>query len=583
VTMTSENEGTIGVYLCSESGEIGNWIDLESVAEFMRQFNDVIEVGVHNELSSKEGLDYLVNRYFEKKFDRVLIGGAVPAIQGMVIRHALELAGMNKYLFEMVNLREQCAWVTPDKEDATVKAKSLMIAGLERVRRLESLEDITVPLRDSALVIGGGVAGMAAAIQVANAGHKVYLVERDGELGGRAYRLGTTFPTHNCGICCMQYCKECIFTPKIEDVLRNPDIELLLNAEVEEVTGGFGSRHVRVKQNGMMKEFDVGIIIVATGSKTFEPTRMPAYGYGTHKDILTTMEFVELMRQAERTGIRRPSDGSAPKVVNIVLCVGSRDSAMGNLHCSLVCCTYAIGTAKEIKRMHPDTEVYVHYIDLRGPYRGFEEFCNEAREMGIKFVRGKVAEIVRENGQLIVRAEDTDVGAILSIKSDLVILAVGQEPSEETEKLSRMLHIQTDVDKFMKDVNPMLPAEIRRGIYIAGCAQGPKGIRYSVDDAKSVASEVIDLLEAGMVSTDRTTAVVNEERCRGCGRCVEACVFHAIEIVDKNGVQVAKVDENLCEGCGVCAATCCNKSIDVSNFRSGQILPSIRSLIQEVE
>jgi heterodisulfide reductase subunit A len=146
-----------------------------------------------------------------------------------------------------------------------------------------------------------------------------------------------------------------------------------------------------------------------------------------------------------------------------------------------------------------------------------------------------------------------------------------------------MLHIQTDVDKFMKDVNPMLPAEIRRGIYIAGCAQGPKGIRYSVDDAKSVASEVIDLLEAGMVSTDRTTAVVNEERCRGCGRCVEACVFHAIEIVDKNGVQVAKVDENLCEGCGVCAATCCNKSIDVSNFRSGQILPSIRSLIQEVE
>lgn len=583
MTLNPEKGKTIGVYLCSEDGEISNGIDLESLAEYLRQFDDVIDVGIHHELASREGVDYLIGKYLDKKFDRVLIGGAVPAIQRIVIQRALSLAGMNKYLFEMINLREQCAWVTPDKDEATIKAKSLMRAGVERIRRLVPLDDITVPIRDRVLVIGGGVAGMAAALQVANAGYKVFLVEKEKELGGRAYRLETTFPTHNCGICCMAYCKECIFTPKIDDVQDNPNIELLLNAEVDDITGGFGDRHIKVTQNEEEKEFDVGIIIVTTGSKTFDPGRIPAYNYDRNKDVITTMEFVGLMKNAERFGIRRPSDGKTPKVVDIVLCVGSRDPSHGNLHCSLVCCTYAIGTAKEIKRIQPDTEVYVHYIDLRGPYRGFEEFYNEAREMGVRFVRGRVAEIIDDNGQLVVRAEDIDAGFLLNIKSDLVILAVGQEPSLGSDKLSKMLHVQTDVDEFMKDVNPMLPANIRRGVYIAGCAKGPKGIRYSIDDAMSVATEAIEILKTGYVTMDRTTALVNEDRCRGCGRCAEVCVFKAIQIVEKNGRKIAEVNELLCEGCGVCCATCCNRSIEVTNYQSSQMVPSIRSLILEVE
>ena len=581
--MNPEKGKGIGVFLCSEGGEISRRIDLESLVKFINRYEDVVDVGIHHELSSREGLEYLIGRYLVKKFDRILIGGAVPAIQGVFIQRGLTLVGMNKYLFEMVNLREQCAWVTPDKEEATRKAKSIMLAGLERVRRLEPLEDITVPVKNSVLVIGGGVAGMAAAFQVASAGYKVYLVERTQQLGGRAYQLGTTFPTHNCGICCMAYCKECIFTPKIDEIRGNPNIELLLNAEIDQITGCFGNRHIRVSQNGNNKEFDVGIIIIATGSKTFDPAKILEYNYDTNKDVVTTMEFIELMKNADKTGIKRPSDGKVPQTVNIVLCVGSRDPARGNLNCSLVCCTYAIGTAKEIKEMHPNTEVYIHYVDLRGPYRGFEAFYDEARGMGIQFVRGRVAEILNEDGQLFVRAEDTDTGFILNIKSDLVILAVGQEPSVGSERLSRMLHIQTDTDKFFKDVNPMLPADIRRGIYVVGCAQGPRGIRYSIDDAKNTAAVVIDILKTGHVTMDRNTAFVNEERCRGCGRCVEACIFKAIEIVEKDGKKVAKVDELICRGCGVCAVTCCNKSVEVTNYGSNQIMPSVRSLILEME
>jgi heterodisulfide reductase subunit A len=581
--MEENKRSKIGIYLCRENGEISDRIDLEEVAAFLRRFEDVIDVDIFDELSSKEGIDFLINKYLSKKFDRILIGGAIPNIQGETIRNALASAGMNKYLFEMVNLREQCAWVHPDKGEATKKAKSLMLGGLERVRRLKPLEDITIPIKDSVLVIGGGVAGMAAALEIAKAGYKVYLVEREKELGGRAYKLATTFPTHNCGICCMQYCKECIFTPKIEDIERNPFIEVMLNTEVKEITGGFGNRHVKVVQNGNEKEFDVGAIVVATGSKTFDPYRIPSYSYGMSKDIMTSMEFIDIMRHADITGVRRPSDGKIPKVINFVLCVGSRDKSKGNLHCSLVCCTYTIGIAKEVKKLHPETEVYMHYIDLRGPYRGFEEFYMDAREIGVRFIRGKVAEIIPENGKLIIRAEDTDAGIILNIESDLVVLAVGQEPSEGADRIAKMLHIQTDIDNFMKDVNPMLPAHIRRGVYIAGCAQGPKGIRYSIDDAKSVAQEIIALLDAGKINIERITAKVNEDRCRGCGRCAEACVFKAISLVPKDGRRVAVVDEYLCEGCGACAAACCNKAMTISHYEREQIESIICSLVQEVE
>lgn len=580
--MERKNQAKIGAYLCREKGEISDRIDLEEVAAFLKQFDDVIDVGIFDELASKEGIDYLISRYLEKKFDRILIGGAIPNIQGETIRNALATAGMNRYLFEMVNLREQCAWVHPNKHEATKKAKSLMLGGLERVRRLRPLEDIIIPIKDAVLVIGGGVAGMAAALEIAKAGHQVYLVEREKELGGRAFKLATTFPTHNCGICCMQYCKECIFTPKIEDVERNPFIEIMLNTQIVEITGGFGNRHVKLLQNGRERELDVGVIVVATGSKTFDPVRIPSYSYGKSKDILTSMEFIDIMKQADITGLKRPSDGTIPKVVNFVLCVGSRDAAKGNPHCSLVCCTYTIGIAKEVKKLHPGTDVYIHYIDIRGPYRGFEEFCAEAGEMGIRFVRGKVAEIVPENDKLIVRAEDTDTGALLNIESDLVVLAVGQEPSEGTEKLSKMLHIQTDVDKFMKDVNPMMPPQIRRGIYIAGCAQGPKGIRYSIDDAKTIAQEIVELLNSGKINVERITAQVNEERCRGCGRCAEVCVFKAISLVPKEGKKVAVVDEFLCEGCGACAAACCNKAMSVNYYEHDSIESIICALVQEV-
>ena len=586
----SDDEPKVGkkvaAYLCGCRGAVSDNIDLESIAKVLAEDPNVATVAVHEALCSKEGQRFLKEERASKDFERVAVAACSPNIQGLIISRSLEDEGLNRYLFEQVNIREQCAWSHPNKEEATEKARRLILGAIARAQELEPLEDIEVPILPSALVIGGGVTGMQAALDIAANGFKAYLVERSGELGGRAYKLSMTFPTHNCGICCMQYCKECVFTPKIEDVLQNENIEIMLESEVEDITGGFGKRHVKARTPEGEKEFDVGTIIVATGSKTFDPSRIPELRY-EKDDVITTVELEQLIvdQREEGGGLKRPSDGKIPKTINFIQCVGSRDKVKGNLHCSLVCCTYAIGQAREIKRILPDADVYIHYIDLRGPYRGFEEFYDQAKEEGINFVRGRVSEVIYDKGQLHVRAMDTDSDTLLNIESDLVVLAVGQEPADGSDKISKMLHIQTDIDKFMKDINPMFPSEFRRGVYVAGTAQGPKGIRYSIEDAKAAAASAIDLMEKGKVRFPRIVAFVDEERCRGCGRCRDTCEYGAITLEEdaERGVKVSRVDEIVCEGCGACATVCCNKAITINTFKREQVEAQIRAMLQEAE
>jgi len=576
----------VAAYLCGCRGAVSKHIDLESIAKELASDPAIVTVAVHDALCSRDGQKFLKEERASKDFDRVAVAACSPNIQGLIISRSLEEEGMNRYLFEQVNIREQCAWSHTDRGQATEKAGRLIRGAIARAMELEPLEDIEVPILPSALVIGGGVTGMQAALDIASEGYKVHLVERSDELGGRAYKLSMTFPTHNCGICCMQYCKECVFTPKIEDVHQNENIEVLLSSEIDEITGGFGKRHVKVKTPDGMKEFDVGTIIVATGTKIFDPSRIPELRY-ENKDVITTVELEQLIveQRDKGGGLKRPSDGKVPKTINFIQCVGSRDKVKGNLHCSLVCCTYAIGQAREIKKVLPEANIYIHYIDLRGPYRGFEEFYDQAKEEGINFVRGRVSEVVEDQGKLFIRALDTDSGDLLNIPSDLVVLAVGQEPADGSEAISKMLHIQTDIDRFMKDINPMFPSEFRRGVYVAGTAQGPKGIRYSIEDAKAAAASAIDLMQKGKVLFPRIVAFVDEERCRGCGRCRDACEYEAITLVEdkEKGITVSKVDEIICEGCGACAAVCCNKAITINTFKREQVEAQIRALLQEAE
>jgi heterodisulfide reductase subunit A len=572
----------VGVFVCGCRGEISDKIDMNEILDFINNEPHVSTVNTHEAICSSEGQEFLLEVCKRGDFNHVLVAACTPKIYETIIRKAVEDAGINKYLYEQANIREQCAWILDDKDEATKKAKVIIASSIARAVNLEPLEDIDVEIVPEALVIGGGVAGLQAASDIANAGFKTYLVEKTEKLGGRTYELSMTFPTHNCGICCIQSCKTCVLTPKLEDVTRNPNLEILFSTEVADIKGAIGNRVVTIKTPEGERELQVGVIIIATGSKIFDPSRISEYNY-EDDDVITSIELERMIIEQRKGGgvLQRPSDGKTPKTVNIIQCVGSRDEVKGNPHCSLVCCTYAIGQAMEIKKRYPGTEIYIHFIDLRGPYRGFEEFYDEAKKMGIKFVRGRVAEVKRVGEKLVLKGTDIDLGNPIEIESDLVILSVGQEARETSTKLAEMLHLATDVDGFIKYFNPMLTPEERRGIFLAGCVQGPKGIRYSIEDARLAANNAITLLQKQKTKIEGKIATVNEKKCVGCGKCEEGCEFDAAKLKKMDdGELISSVDPLKCHGCGACSAGCCNKAITIKHYKREQIIPLIEAAIR---
>ncbi|UCE37306.1 MAG: CoB--CoM heterodisulfide reductase iron-sulfur subunit A family protein [Thermoplasmata archaeon] len=348
----------------------------------------------------------------------------------------------------------------------------------------------------SALVIGGGVAGMQASLDLANYGIQTFLVERQEELGGRAYKLSRTYRTHECKSdgCCMDYCRECIFTPKFGELFQNENIEIMLGTEVDDISGEPGNFQITLNTGGETRNLNVNAIIMATGSTTFDADKIKEYGHDRYDDVITFLELEKMIvsQRGEAESFARPSDGKIPETVNFLLCVGSRDSNKGNQHCSIVCCTYAIGQAKDLKTKYPDMEVYIHYMDLRAAYRGFEEFYKEAQEIGVQFIRGRVASVQKDNWDLVVSTENIDSGELMEIKSDLVVLTVGQEPHRGSDKIAESLNLALQSNGFVFGNGT-------KGIAVAGCALGPRGIRYSVEDAKRAALEIADFLDGGEV------------------------------------------------------------------------------------
>jgi len=583
--LTSKEEKKIGLYICTCNNDLTDRLDYPELIKFAENLPGVTVVSHNDSLCSTQGQLFLADECRRNNFDAVVVAACTPKIYETTIGRGIEEGGLSKYQYEQANIREQCAWIHDDKKEATQKAKRIIAGAVARARFLEPLEDTEVDVIPAALIIGGGVAGMQAALDIANAGFQVYLVEKTEKLGGRAYELSMTFPTHNCGICCIQSCKNCVLTPKIEDLNQHDKIEVFYSSEVTEITGGLGNRHVKIQTPEGERELDVGTIIIATGSKIFDPSKLAEYATEL-KDVITTIELEKLIMEERNRGggLKRASDGKVPKTINFIQCVGSRDANRGNPHCSLVCCTYAIGQAMEIKKRDPDTEVYIHYMDLRGPYRGFEEFYEEAKAVGVNFVRGRVSEVFERDGTIVLRCEDVDAGTPLEIESDLVVLSVGQEARDETTALAKTLHLPIDIDGFIKYMNPMLTPEERRGIFIAGCAQGPRGIRYSIEDARLSASNAVKLLSKGKTHIGGGVAVVDENICVGCGKCAENCEFGAAKLIEKNGRKVSWVDPVLCQGDGKCSAGCCNKAISIRHFRRQQILPMIKAILEcEVE
>ncbi len=563
-----EHQYRIGVYICHCGTNIAATVDVVQVAEFAATLPGVVVSRDYMYMCSDPGQGLIQQDIEELGLNRVVVASCSPRMHEPTFRGAAQQKGLNPYLLEMANIREQCSWVHSDREEATEKAKWLVASVVAKAARLEPLEEREVGVTPAAVVVGGGVAGMVAALDVADAGFPVYLVEKSDHLGGRVAELNRTFPT-------LESVSE-LLEPLIERVQSHPDVTVLLDAQVTGVEGYVGNFEVTVGKGRGNEEtrLSVGSIVVATGYDVFDPRRKPELGYGQYPNVVTSLEMERRLAAGDLS-----VDGRSPKRVAFIQCVGSRDVQIGHPYCSRVCCMYTAKQSRLVKELLPAADVTVFYIDVRTFGKGAEEFYDEARALGVRYRRGNVSEIYRRGDRVVLVGEDTLLGQSFDFEADLVVLAVGMEPRSDADELSTMLKLPRSADGFFLEIHPKLrPVDTAvDGVFLAGCCQGPKDIPDAVAQAKAAASSALIPLLRGTVPVESATAVVEAELCAGCGMCVEVCPYGAPALDLLWGV--SRINAVLCKGCGACAVTCPSKAIRLQHFTAEQVLAQVDALV----
>ncbi len=596
----------VGVYVCHCGINIAATVDVEAVAAFAQTLPNVAVATEYTYMCSDPGQELIKSDIREHGLTHVVVAACSPRMHEPTFRGAVEEEGVNPYCFEMANIREQCSWVHQDRTWATEKAKQLVASAVAKAALLQPLEEREVDVTPAALVIGGGIAGIEAALDIANAGFRVYLVEKEPTLGGRVAQLNRTFPT-------LESCQE-LLGPRMQAVAEHPNIELLTSSEVVSLEGYIGNFQVTVQeargkgQDSSPLHFDVGSIVVAIGYDHFDACIKPELGYGQYPNILTAPQFERLFREqgskgAEEQGSRgalklkaqslklkggegedsitRPSDHLTirPRDVVFIQCVGSRDETVGNEYCSRVCCMYTAKQAHLVKEKLPQANVTVFYMDVRAFGKGFEEFYDQVRREGVRYRRGSVSEVYRRGDRVVVRAEDTLLGEPLEVEADLVVLATGLVPRRDSQGIAELLKLPRSPDGFFAEAHPKLrPVDtVNDGVYLAGCCQGPKDIPDTISQAKAAASSAMIPLSRGRVKVESVTGVVEVEMCAGCGICESLCTYGALTRDDRRGIMT--VNQVLCKGCGACAAVCPSGSMVLSHFTHDQIMAQIDAML----
>jgi len=577
-------------------------VDVEEAAEFAKGLPGVVVARDYTYMCSDPGQVLIQQDIEEYDLNGVVVASCSPRMHEPTFRAAGQQAGLNPYLVDMANIREQCSWVHKDIGQGTEKAKALIASQVAKVARLQPLEEREVGVTPGALVIGGGVAGMVAALDVAEAGFQVYLVEKEDHLGGRVAELNQTFPA-------MKPVPELI-GPMIERIQEHPNITLFLNSTVTSVDGYVGNFEVKVgrlvdretgrsvdretgkvvdRETGKLGDqstgsqstnlpisqpIEVGSIVVATGYDVFDPNRKPEYGYAEYPNVITSLEMEERLAEGDLT-----VEGRTPESIAFIKCVGSRDVLLGNPYCSRVCCMYTAKQSHLVREMLPDADVTVFYIDVRTFDKGAEEFYDETREMGVRYRRSNVSEIYRRGDRVVLVAEDTLLGQPIEFEADLVVLAVGMEPRGNVNEVAQLLKLPRSADGFFLEAHPKLrPVDTAMdGVFLAGCCQGPKNIPDTIAQAKAAASSALIPLVRGTVPVESETAVVNDELCAGCGMCVDVCPYDAPALDELWGV--SRINPVLCKACGACAVTCPSKAILLQHFTAEQVLAQVDALV----
>ena len=589
-----EEEPRVGVFICHCGVNIGGVVNVPSVVKYAQTLPNVAYAEDNIYTCSEAGLASIKQAIEKHRLDRVVVASCTPRTHEPLFRSACREAGLNHYLFEMANIREQCSWVhARQAEKATKKAKDIVRMAVARATWLNPQEEPELEIKDVALVIGGGIAGMTAALTLANQGFKVYLAEKQPELGGNIRNLHKLYPT-------MQDSAD-FLEPTINAVSANKNIETLTSTIVSDVKGYVGNFKVTLAKDVEKREVEVGVIIVACGAMNYTPPK-GLYQYGVLPNIVTQLEMDELLKDGK---IKKP-----PERVVMIQCVGARkgeiravdlagfpksDTARllarilkakkeeGWPYCSKICCMNAIKNAILIKDRFPETDVIILYGDVR-VYKEYEDFYSKARESQVKFVK-HIEEVTPEikqgpEGKLNITAYDALSGQEIRLPCDWVVLSTPLIPHKEEVLLARMLKVPISSDGFLMEAHVKLrPVDTQMdGIFLAGVASGPKDVPESVVSAKAAAARAATLIANKKMRTEALTSVVDEEQCIGCGLCEEICTYGAHYLEDGKSHTIAA----LCRGCGACAAECPRRAIDMQHFTDEQVLAQIKAgLVEE--
>jgi heterodisulfide reductase subunit A len=551
----SGQEPRIGVFVCNCGTNIGGFADVPDITAYARSLPNVVYAEENLFSCSQDTQEKMVDVIREEGLNRVVVAACTPRTHEPLFQETLRNAGVNPYLFDMANIRNQCTWVhSQDKQTATNKAKDLVRMAVSKAALLESIPELTVPVDKNALVVGGGIAGMTAALSLAQQGFPATIVEKSDRLGGAAQDVLTTWQ----GESVTDHLRQ--LTEQVEG---HPQIEVLLDSRIAGTGGFVGNFESDVQTPSGLRNITHGAVVIATGGQAADAAE---YLYGK-SDRVT--RWHELEHQPEKLA----GAGS----VAFIQCVGSRDD--NRPYCSRICCTSSVAQAIAIKEAHPDTEVFILYRDIR-TYSERELLYKKARQLGVVFIRYDLdhkPEVTETDDGLLIRVYEPILQRPVEIQADLLNLATAIVPND-TGELSEMFKLPLNAENFFMEAHAKLrPVEFATdGIFVCGLAHFPKSLDESIAQALAAASRAATVLARDAISVSPLVSEIDAEKCIGCGLCVEMCPFGAIELneVEGKGYKAKGITAS-CKGCGLCASSCPQKAIDMLHFRDAQIVASV--------
>jgi heterodisulfide reductase subunit A len=548
-------EPRIGVFVCHCGINIGGVVDVPQVVEYAKTLPNVVYAEENLYTCSQDTQEIIKQKIKEYNLNRVVVASCTPRTHEPLFQNTLREAGLNPYLFEMANIRDQCSWVhTNEKDKATEKSKDLVRMAIAKSRLLQPLKRVEMPVTNSALIIGGGLSGLISALELAKQGFEVHLVEKRHVLGGNLrhvhYVLGEDGEN-----------PQETLNNLVRDVSTNEKINIYVGTTVKNVEGYVGNFKTTLSTD---VEINHGVIIIATGGVKYVPTE---YHYG-RANVVTQLELESRLAEGKLT---------AENVV-MIQCVGFRNEKRG--YCSRICCSHAIKNALKIKELYPDTNVYILYRDMR-TYGFKEEYYKKASEQGVIFVRYDDSNKPFVDENLNVTISDCITNDKILIKADIVVLSTGILPNPDNEELSKLLKVPLSKDNFFLEAHMKLrPVEFAtNGIFLCGLAHSPKFVDESISQACAAVSRTCTILAKGYVEVGGIVANVDKDKCSACLTCVRACPFDA-PFIDTEGL--AEINESKCHGCGVCSAECPAKAIQLNYYTDEQIIAKCKALFETV-